>query len=147
MAHWLLAALHLLALGVGMGAVWMRGLSLRHASEPTELQRVFRADTMWGIAALVWLSTGLARAFAGYGKGVDFYLNSQMFHLKMGLLALILLLEAWPMLSLLRWRLNMRQGVTPRLSAAPALARISFAQALILVLMVFAATAMARAIG
>lgn len=67
--RWLFAALHLLALGIGLGAVWTRGRALRGELNTAGLLRVLAADTWWGIAALVWVATGLVRAFAGLEKG------------------------------------------------------------------------------
>jgi uncharacterized membrane protein len=78
----LVAAFHLLALGIGLGAVWARGRALRGPLDATGLRRAFYADTWWGIAAGLWIATGVARAFAvvlmvlaatamarGYGTG------------------------------------------------------------------------------
>ena len=70
--RWLLAAVHLLALGVGLGAVWARGRALQASLDVPTLRPVFYADTWWGIAALLWISTGLVRAFGGYEKGASF---------------------------------------------------------------------------
>jgi len=73
--RWLLAAFHLLALGVGLGAVWARGRALQAHLDVPGLRRVFYADTWWGIAALAWIGTGLVRAFGGYEKG-SFYFST-----------------------------------------------------------------------
>jgi putative membrane protein len=51
------------------------------------------------------------------------------------------------MITLIRWRKTVSRGESPDTSAAPLLARISFVQAWLIVLMVFAATAMARGLG
>src|SRR5262245_60391347 len=102
--RWLVAALHLLALGVGLGAVWMRGRALRTPLDVIGLRRVFSADALWGAAAGVWIVTGLLRAFAGLEKGTAYYLQNRAFWVKMGLLGCILLLEVWPMITFMRWR-------------------------------------------
>lgn len=144
---WLFAALHLLALGFGLGAVWARGRALRLRLDPDGLRRVFYADAWWGIAALVWISTGLVRAFGGLEKGARYYLHNDFFLLKMGLLASVLALELWPMLALITWRVRSARGDAIDTSSAPAFARISFVQAGLVALMVLAATAMARGYG
>ncbi len=105
------------------------------------------ADTFWGIAALLWISTGLLRAFGGFEKGSAYYLNSDAFALKMTLLVLILLLEVWPMVTLIRWRVQLRRSATINTNAARRLARISWVQLVLVVLMVFAAIALARGYG
>jgi putative membrane protein len=144
MLRWLLASLHLLALPLGLGAIVVRSRALRVTRTVADLPRVFASDTLWGLAAILWISTGLARAFGGFEKGTDYYLNDRVFSLKMGLLVLILLLEVWPMVALIRWRIGTRRGAPVDLSSAGTLARISAAQAVVTVLMVFAATALAR---
>jgi putative membrane protein len=65
----------------------------------------------------------------------------------MALLAIILLLEVWPIITLIKWRRQVTAGTLPVTRAAPALARISFVQAVLVVLMVFLASAMARGYG
>jgi len=146
-ARWLFAAVHLLALGIGLGAVWARGRALRHPLDAAGLRRVFAADSWWGIAALLWIGTGLVRAFGGLEKGSEYYLHNHLFWAKMALLGLILLLELGPMISLIRWRAAVAHGRTPDTRAAVRFARISAMQAVLVVLMVLAATAMARGYG
>lgn len=146
-ARWLAASLHLLALGIGLGAVWARGRALRSSLDAGTLRQVFYADTLWGLAAVLWISTGLWRLLAGLEKGTGYYLQNHIFLTKMALLALVLLLEIRPMITLIRWRRAAARREAPDTSAAPMLARISFVQAGLIVLMVFAAAAMARGMG
>jgi putative membrane protein len=142
--RWLVATFHLLALPLGLGAVWARGRALAAARSNADLARVFIADNLWGLAAGLWIVTGLWRAFGGLEKGTAYYLNDRVFYVKMGLLFLILLLEIAPMTTLISWRVAIRRGKAIDLRPAPAFARISQAQAVLVVLMVFAATALAR---
>jgi len=142
--RWLLAALHLLALGVGLGAVWGRTRSLRGHLDATALRRVFYADNWWGIAAVVWVATGFARAFGGFEKGGAYYLHSRLFWIKMGLLAIILVLEVIPMITLIRWRIQLRRGRQPDTTVATRLVKVGILQTSLVVLMVLVATAMAR---
>jgi putative membrane protein len=146
-ARWLAAALHLLALGIGLGAVWCRGLALRSSVDPPALRRVFLADTLWAVAAVLWISTGLWRLLAGLEKGTGYYLQNHLFLTKMGLLALVLVLEVRPMMTLIRWRAASARGDALDTRGAPTMARISFVQAGLIALMVLAATAMARGVG
>jgi putative membrane protein len=145
MTPWLLAALHLLALGLGLGAVWTRARAFHAGAEGTALRRALAADTVWGLAALIWISTGLLRAFGGYEKGTAYYLQSDAFIAKMAVLGVVLVLEVWPMVTLLRIRLGGATAVPP--GSARAFARISELQAILVVVMVLLATAMARGLG
>jgi putative membrane protein len=141
---WLLASLHLLALGLGLGAVWVRSRSLLAVPDEPATRRALAADNVWGIAALLWIVTGVMRAFGGYEKGTEYYLQSHAFMAKMTLFLAVLVLELWPMVVLIGWRLAFRRGVELRTRHARALARISAVQAVLIVGMVFLATAMAR---
>jgi putative membrane protein len=145
--RWAMAAMHLIALGVGLGSVWVRGRALGGPLDDGAVRRALAADTGWGIAALLWISTGLIRAFGGLEKGTQYYLQNHVFWTKMILLLVILALEVWPMVTLIRWRIQIARGQRPDTSASPAIARISLVQAVLVVLMVLAATAMARGIG
>ena len=145
--RWLLAAFHLLALGIGLGAVWARGRALKSPLHAVDMRRLFLADNVWALAALLWVSTGLWRLLGGLEKGTAYYLHNHIFLGKMGLFVLILLLEVWPMITLIRWRRRVSRSELPDTRIAPRLAQISFVQAGLVVLMVFAATAMARGMG
>ena len=99
------------------------------------------------MAALLWIVTGLIRAFGGFEKGTAYYLSNHLFWAKMGLLGAILILGLGPMVGLIRWRRQLRRGEAPDTSPAGRYARISYAQAVLVVLMVVAATGMARGVG
>jgi putative membrane protein len=142
MTTWMLATGHLLGLALGLAAVWMRARALRAGSDGLALRRALAADNAWGVSAVLSIGTGLLRAFGGYEKGADYYLQSGAFHAKMALVALVLLLELWPMVTLIRVRIGRRPAIPP--AHARAFARISEVQALLLVLIVGFATAMAR---
>jgi putative membrane protein len=144
--RWLLAWAHLLGLGIGLGAVWARGRALREPLDAAGLRRVFAWDNWWGAAAGIWIVTGSLRAFGQLEKGTDFYLHNGWFLLKMALLAAILVLEIRPMTTLLRWRIASRKAAQVDTARAPALARVSDIQAVLVVLMALCATAMARAL-
>lgn len=147
----LLAAVHLLALGFGLGAVLARAGALRDAPGPGALRRAFRADALWGVAGGLWLATGLWRWLGAVEKPAEFYLRNGLFHAKLGLFVLVLVLEAWPMVTLIRWRLAHARGTPAEaLMAAPAarrIAAISAVQAVVVVAMVCVAVAVARGYG
>ena len=145
--RWLVAAVHLLALGIGLGAVWGRGRALRGTLDTAGLRRVFYADAWWGIAALLWLVTGLWRLIAGLEKPAVYYAHNHFFWGKMVLFALIFMLEMAPMMAFMGWRSVVARGERPDTSRAGTFAKISFVQAVMVLLMVLAATAMARGYG
>ena len=145
--RWLMAAIHLLALGIGLGAVLDRAATLRGTLDSAGLKRVFRADSLWGIAALLWISTGLVRVFFSLERASSYYTHSHVFWTKMALLLVIIMLETRAAMTIGGWRRSVRNNATVDTSRAPALARTSVIEAVLVVLMVFAATAMARGLG
>jgi putative membrane protein len=145
--RWLLAAVHLLGLGIGLGAVWTRARVLKGDLDAPGVRRALQADSWWAVAAAIWISTGLARAFAGFEKGTDYYLGNHLFWTKMALLGAILVLEVRPIVTFGRWRRDIGQGRQPDTQMAPALSRASIIQVVIVIVMVFLATAMARGYG
>jgi putative membrane protein len=147
-----LASVHLFALGIGLGAIFSRARNLNDVSaSPHALRRGFAADTWWGIAALLWISTGLWRAIGGFEKTPSYYWSNHVFYAKMSLLAFVLLLEIWPMVTLIRWRIAERRGTLPPAATLQVtgkrIARISDVQTLLIVCMVVAAVMLARGYG
>jgi putative membrane protein len=145
--RWLLASIHLLALGVGLGAILARARALQGKLDSAGLRRLFAADTWWGVSAVLWIGTGLARVLGGLEKSTEYYVGNHVFWAKMALLLVVILLEVPPMITFIRWRVAHREGQQLDTHRARRFARLSYVQAVIIILMVFAATAMARGIG
>jgi putative membrane protein len=147
MASAVVSALHVLALALGLPAIYLRGRALKGPLDRDGMRRLFAADNVWGIAAALWLLTGLLRAFAGLEKGSQFYLGSSLFWTKMALFLAVVLLEIWPMTTFLRWRAQLRRSQTPDTSRARALYVVGHVEMALVVLIVFVASFMARGIG
>jgi putative membrane protein len=147
MASAIVSALHVLALALGLPSVYLRGRALRGPLDADGMRRLFATDSVWGLAALLWVVTGLLRAFGGLEKGSSFYLTSSLFWTKMTLFVLILLLEIWPMVTFIRWRVARGRGLWPDTSRARALYVVNLVELALLLLIVFAASFMARGFG
>src|SRR5512146_2685821 len=143
-----LAWVHLLALGVGLGGVWGRARalhdSLRDPVDERAIRRALVADAWWGVAAVVWLVTGLWRLFAGTEKSATYYMTNLAFDAKMLMFVAILALETWPMITLIRWRRRTRE---PHARDVGRIEVISYVECALVIAMVFAAVAMARGVG
>lgn len=145
--RWLVASLHLLALAIGFGAIHGRSRALRRPLDDAGIGRVLSADTGWGVAGLLWLVTGLLRAFTPLEKGALYYLQNPLFHAKLGLFVLILLLEIAPMVTFIGWRMRRGRGESVDTSRAKTFAIISDIQTLFVLVILFLATAIARGFG
>src|SRR5206468_6733498 len=109
----IVSALHVLALALGLPSVYLRGRALKGPLDRDGLRRLLAADTVWGIAAGLWIATGLLRAFGGLEKGSQFYLQSPLFWTKMALFVTVILLEIRPMITFIRWRRALGRGEAP----------------------------------
>ncbi|WP_339546668.1 DUF2214 family protein [Pseudomonas sp. RA_35y_Pfl2_P32] len=145
--HWLLAAVHLLAYALALWAVLARAAAFRRVMpDGNGARSVLLADNVWGVSAIILLLTGGLRAFGGYEKGTDYYLHQPLFHLKMTLFIIIVLLEIAPMLALIKWRIALGRQAPIDAGRTALFARICHVEALLIVLMVIAATGVARAV-
>jgi putative membrane protein len=124
----IVASLHYLALAIGLPSVLLRGRALKGPLDDAGFRRLFAADTMWGVAAALWVVTGLLRAFGGLEKGSAFYLQSRPFYLKMALFLAIVALEIGPMLTFIAWRAARRRGERVDTSRARALFQVNHIQ-------------------
>jgi putative membrane protein len=141
------SSLHLLALAIGLPAVFVRGRALKGPLDAEGLRRLLAADNVWGLAAVLWIVTGLLRAFGGLEKGTEFYLRSPLFWTKMALFLVVVVLEIRPMVTFIRWRTQLGRGQTVDTSPARALYTLTHIQLAIVVVMVFVASLMARGVG
>lgn len=141
---YLLAVLHLLTFGLGVGSCWARAAALKNAKDNSGLNAIFFADNLWGLSAALWIVTGLWRALGGLEKGTDYYLGSTAFQIKMGLFVAIFLLELRPMTTFIKWRAQHKRGETVDLTPAPTLARLTYIELILLIPIVCMAAAMSR---
>ena len=142
----LLATLHYYALAIGFSGVLLRLLSLNDLKNGVgRLQRLFLADNLWGISALLWIATGLIRAFGGFEKGSEYYLSSPFFILKMLLFGSIFLLEIYPMMTLIRWRISKLTSVNAQhIPAIDKMLKLTAIELILLSLIPVCASLMAR---
>jgi putative membrane protein len=139
----LLSAVHFLTLALGLGAVFMRGRALAGPLDEAGWQRLLAADNVWGLAAGLWIASGLGRVFFG-GKEPGFYWHNGFFWVKLGLFGLVFALELAPMTTFMRVRSARRRGTAlPRFSVE-AYRRINSIEVELVVAIVFVAAFMAR---
>jgi putative membrane protein len=103
----LLASLHLVALltlvvflssqAALCRAEWMSAAVVR---------RLARLDLIYGIAAVALIVSGLVRMVWGI-KGMGWYVSQPLFHVKMALVVLVVLLSIKPTLTFRRWLKNL----------------------------------------
>ena len=142
----IIAWFHILTLGIGFYAIWARANALKKLKDAGGLAEVFKADNFWGLAAGLWIVTGLWRAFGGLEKGSAYYLHSTAFIIKMSLFLLVFILELKPMITLIQWRIKSKKGGAIDFSQARMFALLSHIELGLLSFIVLLAVAMARGV-
>jgi putative membrane protein len=105
----LLSAIHLLTLALGAAAIFARGRALARPLDDDGWKRLLAADNAWGIAAILWIVSGLLRVFYG-GREPGFYWRNGFFWVKLALFAGVFALELAPMTTFIRVRIARRRG-------------------------------------
>ncbi|MDX2052948.1 MAG: DUF2214 family protein [Polyangiaceae bacterium] len=143
----LFAILHLLSLVLGVACLLLRRGALARAREARDLAPVLYWDNWYGLVALVWLGSGLYRAFGGIEKGTDYYLHNHVFWLKLLVLLVLLAVEGVLMVTFIRWRIALAKGRPIDLTRRPRLVTLHHVEFWVIVVVVIAASTMARGIG
>ena len=139
------ASLHLLALGMGLGGLWSRARalhdSLRRSGEPRAFGRAFAGEAWWSAAVLLWLITGVWWLASGAANLSSIYAVDRGFFVKMALFAVVVALEVWPMTKFVRWRLSRAAPKAPELRR---IETISYLQCVLVTGIVVAAASRTR---
>ena len=141
----LLSAVHVLTLALGLGAIFIRGRALARPLDEEGWRRLLAADTIWGVAAGLWIASGVARVFLG-GKEPAFYWRNGLFWVKLALFGLVFVLELTPMMTFIRVRAARKRGLALPRFPVQAYGRINSAEIVLVVAIVFVAAFMARGV-
>jgi putative membrane protein len=139
----LLSAIHMLTLAIGFAAIVARGRALVGPLDESGWSRLLAADNVWGVAALLWIASGLARVFYG-GREPAFYARNGFFWMKMALFGLVFALELAPMITFVRVRIARARHLPLPAFPVEAYRRINTAEVALVVTIVFVAAFMAR---
>jgi putative membrane protein len=139
----LLSAIHVLTLALGLGSLGMRGRALARPLDHAAWDQLLAADTAWGIAAGLWIASGLARVFWG-GKTPSFYWHNGLFWTKLALFGLVFAIELRPMITFIRVRSARRNRTALPAFSVDAYRTINSVEIALVVTIVFVAAFMAR---
>ena len=143
----LMATLHHIAAFTMTACLVYEFIALRKSISSVEARRIQQVDLWYGISAGVLLVAGLLRVFI-FEKGASYYGANPLFWVKMALFALVGILSIYPTIRYIRWgnvtedkNLELPDDEYKRIRLLLNLEVIGIA------LILFAAPAMARAIG
>lgn len=113
----LFAFLHHIAAFTLVGALAVEFVCLKDTLTAANARRLLRADAVLGAAAVTVLAIGLLRAFY-FEKGMDYYLHSVPFLVKLVLFGALALASIYPTVQYMSWRAALRRGAAPVADAA-----------------------------
>lgn len=144
---WLAIAHHLAVFGLlaVLAAEWAL---VRPGLGETDVRRLGRIDSLYGVFAVGVLVAGLARLSAG-DKPFDFYVDNPFFWLKMAAFASVGGLSVAPTLRYIRWGRSLQgdTGAMPPAAELTATRRAILAQLAVFPVIPVSAALMARGIG
>jgi putative membrane protein len=144
----LVAYMHFLcAFGI-TAALFYEWFTFSRTPTAAEARRLALADRWYGIFAGALLVAGFTRAFH-FEKGMDFYLRSPFFHLKITVFVVIGLLSIYPTIRFARWRPDIQAGRAPTItdSQFKLISRSLGAEMILLVALLLCASLMANGVG
>lgn len=144
----LMAFLHHLFAFTLVASLVYEFVAFRKGMTLEEARRIQRVDLAYGISAGLLLVVGLVRVFF-YEKGVNFYVQSPFFWVKMAAFALVGLLSIDPTLRYIRWNRILKGNQPPALSEAEfkRTRLLLWLEVIGIGIILFAAALMARGIG
>jgi putative membrane protein len=142
MAYVLIRYLHLLAALVFAVALLIENMAIKPVINREDAHNLARIDAICGMAALVIIACGMT-LWLWVGKPADFYNTNPVFHLKLGLLAILIVSAIYPAIFFFRHRQTEQEQL-----AVPKPLRFLLRFEIILLLIIpLLAWVMARGIG
>ena len=143
MSEVLVTYLHYVGFAALAAALALELVLFRPAVSGTVARRLARIDALYGVSALTVLGTGLLRLLV-YGKPASYFMKNGLFHLKLTLFVVALLLSIYPTIQFIRNRNAQAEGQVAYPSSIGYLLRI---QVMILLVIPMLAVMMARGYG
>lgn len=137
---------HYLSILLLVSSVFTELFLVKNKLSEKELKRLIKVDSVYGIMAILVVTTGLLRVFL-YGKGSEYYFSNWVFNLKFSLFILVGLLSILPTVTFLKMRKNMKgeePQELPRYHLISLFVKLEF---ICLLIIPFLAVLMANGIG
>lgn len=115
----IVAYLHYLSLAIIFATLAIELQTFKSELTLKEAWRILLADTLYGLAGITVLVTGILRVMY-FGKGTEFYTQNPIFWTKIGLFIFVGLLSLYPTFSYLRWITKLRAEEVPAIGTTQA---------------------------
>ena len=136
--------LHFLSILTIAATVLGEYLLLKPVMTRKEIGRLSKIDVFYGLAAIVLLGAGLTLWFGGISKPTFYYSKNWIFHLKVGLFALVGILSIYPTVFFIKQR---KGDAAETIAISSKLIWMIRLELILLLIIPLLATLMARGIG
>lgn len=103
--------LHYIGIMVLMGSLITEHIILKPSITKEQIKSLASIDLMYGISAALVLITGLLRWFIVDPKGAAYFNVNPLFHIKVTLFVIVVILSLFPTMKFFKWRKQVKQGV------------------------------------
>lgn len=100
----LIPYLHYIGIMALMGALITEHVMLKPGITKDQIKSLAMVDLIYGISAAIVLISGLLRWFVVDIKGAEFFTKNPLFHIKLTLFVVIVLISLYPTKKFLKWR-------------------------------------------
>lgn len=100
----LLRYIHFISIFTIVSSLSAEHLLIKKIMSRSEISRIAKIDTVYGISALTLLVAGLTLWLGSYGKPAIYYNENWIFHLKIGLFVVVGILSTYPTLFFIKQR-------------------------------------------
>ena len=140
--------LHFISIMILMGSLVSEHLILKPKMSSSQIKSLAGIDLVYGIAAILVLTTGLLRWFV-YGKGSDFYLSNPLFHIKLTVFVIMGVLSIFPTIKFRKWKKMVNKGEEPNIDEKATKRLLMFIriELLLLAILPLLAVMIARGVG
>jgi putative membrane protein len=108
----LIPYLHFIGIMTLMGALISEHLLLKPGLNKQQINQLAMVDLVYIGSVVIVLTTGLLQWFV-YGKDPVFYLSNPVFHAKLTLFFILVILSILPTIRFLKWRKQIKAGTVP----------------------------------
>jgi putative membrane protein len=98
-----------------MGTLITEHILLKPKMTKEQIRAIAVIDLLYGVAAILVLTTGLLRWFV-YGKSSEFYLSNPVFHTKLTLFVIVAIISIIPTIKFLKWRKQVNNNQEPEMN-------------------------------
>lgn len=100
----LIPYLHYIGIMSLMGTLITEHVVLKPGITKTEIKSLAQVDVIYAVSVAIVLITGLLRWFVVDPKGADFFTKNPIFHIKLTLFVIIVVLSVFPTIKFLKWK-------------------------------------------